>query len=195
MRESEFRALAGYPQALSFGGRDWAVRKDGLAALLRYTRAAGDARSEMSEGLQRSRVLAAAHHLIEDCVSEFGAFSEKALTVRPDDMDIIEIVNCLFRFYCCRSHWSAMRLLGYVAGNMSEIDGKLLHAGGKGLAGFSAREACNLALAMCLEGRDEEDRMFFMEDLEFEGDPDGEAIKAVRQMQRDKREREASLGG
>lgn len=195
MRESEFRELAGYPQALSFGGREWKVRKDRLAALLRYTRAAGAARDEMNEGSQRSRVLAAAHHLIEDCVTEFAEFSEAAMKVRPDDMGIIEIVNALFRFYCCRSHWSAMRLLGYIAGNMAEIDGKLLHAGGRGLAGFSAREACNLALEMCLEGRDQEDRMFFMEDLEFEGDPDGEAIKAVRQMQKDKREREASLGG
>jgi hypothetical protein len=140
-------------------------------------------------------MLAAAHRLIEDCIPDFAGLSAAAVDARPGDGDILEFVNSLFRFYCCRSHWSAMRLLGYIAADMGEVDGKLLLAGSRGLAGFSAREACNLALAICVEGRNDEDKMFFMEDLEFEGDPEGEAMKAVRQMQADKKAREESLGG
>lgn len=195
MRESEFRELAGYPQALKFAGRDWAVREEaGLLALVRYTRAATRAKGQPDEAA-RVAVLGAAHHLIEDCVTDFPEFGEAAFTARPRDKDIIAVVTALFRFYCCRSHWSAMRLLAHVAENMGELDGKLLMAGGRGLAELSAREACNLALAMCLEGRNEEDRKYFLDDLEFEGDPEGEAMKAVRQMQADRKAREEVLDG
>lgn len=195
MREREFRDLAGYPPALRFAGRDWDTRDEGgLGALLRYTRAAAAAKGA-PEAAQRVMILSAAHRLIEDSITSFADFSEAAFTARPADEDILEVVAALFRFYCCRSHWSAMRLLGYVTASMAEIDGKLLLAGGPGLAGLSAREACNLALAICIDGRNDEDRMFFLEDLEFEGDPEGEAMKAVRQMQADRKEREGILGG
>jgi hypothetical protein len=196
MREREFRELAGYPQALAFAGRDWEAREDaGLGALLRYTRAAGAAQGQQAPGAQRTAILAAAHRLIKDCVVQFGEFSAAAFSARPADEDILGIVAALFRFYCCRTHWSAMRLLGYVSANMGEVDGKLLLAGGRGLAELSAREACNLALAICIDGRNDEDRMFFLEDLEFEGDPEGDAMKAVRQMQADRKAREGILGG
>jgi hypothetical protein len=51
------------------------------------------------------------------------------------------------------------------------------------VARLSAREACNLALAILLDGRDEEDRAIFLQDLNYEGNPDAEAMALVRQMQ------------
>jgi hypothetical protein len=69
-----------------------------------------------------------------------------------------------------------------MAGELNEFDGKALLRSGRGIAGLSAREACNLALAICLDGRDEEDRAFFLEDLNYEGNSEDEAMAMVRQM-------------
>ena len=77
---------------------------------------------------------------------------------------------------CARGFWPAMRLLGFLAGSLEEIDGQLLRSSGRGIASFTAREACNLALAICLDGRDEESRQEFYDDLNYEGSPDAEAL-------------------
>jgi hypothetical protein len=191
MLESEMRELSGHggPAQVSFAGKSWAVRADGLAALLRYAQAG------MAPPEEHRSPLAAMHRLLEDCITDFAGFSAAAFSSRVQDEEILDAARQLTRLYCARSHWEATRLIGFLAASLEELDGRLLLATGRGMASLSAREACNLAVTVCLEGRTEEDRDIFMEDLKFEGDPEGDALAAVRQMTADRKAREAEAAG
>lgn len=116
----------------------------------------------------------------------------EAFGAKADIEQIVAVSHQAVEFYCARNYWPAMRLIGYVADSLEEMDGNLLRDGGRGLASLTAREACNLALAVCLDGRSEEDRDIFLEDLNYEGNPEAEALALVRQMQADSK---AAAGG
>lgn len=179
MTEEELRELAGYggPAEVSFLGETWKLHGDGLAALIRYARAA------TLEG----GALAAAYRFLAGTITDFTAFQRAAIYGKAQEDDITALTHAIIEHYCARGHWPAMRLIGLIGAGMEEIDGKLLLASGRGVAGLSAREACNLALTLYLEGRDEEDRGFALEDLNYEGNPEGEALKLLRQMQAEKK--------
>lgn len=190
MNEAELRDLAGVPPEpeVRFLGQAWKIRDDGLAPLIRYILAT------RSDNPEEPVSLSAVHRLLEDCVIDFSAFSNAAIDGRAGLSDLLPVVDGLVRFYCCRNPWPALRLLGYVAGSLDELDGQLIRAGGRGLAQLSAREACNVALAACLDGRNEEDRDIFLEDLNYEGSPEAEALAQLRAMQR-LQKREVMDGG
>jgi hypothetical protein len=126
--------------------------------------------------------MSALYRLLEDCVIDFAGFSAAAFDAKAEVEEMQDLAKKLTEFYCARNFWPASRLIGYVAGSLDEMDGQMLRSSGRGLASLSAREACNLALAMCLEGRDEDGRQEFLIDLDYEGNPDAEALELVRQM-------------
>lgn len=192
--EAGFRALAGHPSpALTFMGREFALREDGgLVPLLRYAQTVSAHPGDGAEAQEAA--LAASYHLLEDTVVEFRELADLAFRAKAQFSDITAAISCVAAFYCARNHWAGMRLIGHVAANMEEIDGQLLRAGGRGLAGLSAREACNLALAILLDGREEEDRAVFLQDLNYEGNPEAEALALVRQMQAARAATEAADG-
>jgi len=187
MREAELRDLAGLgPTAeVTFMGDFYQIRDDGLAALIRF------ARATTTDNPEQTIPLDAIYRLLEDCLIDFGSFATRALSARAGIKEIGEVMDQLVAWYCARNHYPAMRLIGFIAGNMEEIDGQLIKAGGRGLAALSAREACNVALAICLEGRSEDDRTVFLEDLNYEGDPASEALAQLRQMQASQRKAQA----
>jgi hypothetical protein len=178
--EDELRELAGYPgpPEVTFAGQQWKVRSDPLAALLRYVLA--DIKAKPEEDAE-GPALAAMHRLLEDCLVDFPAFSAAAFTAKVTFDDIQAVAKAVIEYTCARNFWPAMRLLGYLAGSLEEIDGNLLRTSARGLTSLTAREACNLALAVCLEGRDEESRQEFFIDLSYEGSPEAEALAALRE--------------
>jgi hypothetical protein len=181
--EDGLRELAGFggPAQLTFMGETFPVRSDALVPLLRFA-GSGPGEDTVTEEQVQNIALAAMYRLLEDCVQDFPRFENTAFTAKAGLDDIIAAVQHLVEFYCARTHWPARRLLGFIASNLDEFDGKALMHTGRGIAGLSAREACNLALAMCLDGRDEESRTTFLEDLNFQGNPEAEAQAMVRAM-------------
>jgi hypothetical protein len=156
--EDELRELAGYPgpPEVTFAGQQWKVRSDPLAALLRYVLA--DIKAKPEEDAE-SPALAAMHRLLEDCLVDFAAFSAAAFAAKVTFDDIQAVAKAVIEYTCARNFWPATR----------------------GLTSLTAREACNLALAVCLEGRDEESRQEFFIDLSYEGSPEAEALAALRE--------------
>lgn len=192
--ESEIRDWLGYGEpVLPFMGEEFAIRDDGLIPLLRYARTTAAHPGDDDEAQQTH--MGSMHRLLDDCVMDFAGLQQHGFRQKAQMSDIVGSVNFLISFYCARKHWAAMRLIGYVAENFEELDGQLIRNTGQSLARLSAREACNLALAILLDGREEEDRIVFMEDLNYEGNPGAEALAMVRQMQADKRAREEAAGG
>jgi hypothetical protein len=193
--ESEIRSLLGYPEVtqLVFMGRKYKIKANGLVPLLRYAQS-GQGREihQISEQEQSQIAMTAMYRLLEDCVTDFQAFGAEAFDGKAGMADVELMVRGLVEFYTCRKHWPAMRLMGYVRSNLEEMDGNLIKTSGRGVASLSAREACNLALALCLDGRDEEQREEFLVDLNYEGNADAEALALVRAMQA---AREARDGG
>lgn len=183
MTEEEARALAGYSSepVIPFLGKDWTIRDDGMFALLEY----------VSADTEKRKPLAIVFKLLEMTVTDFPSFGDHAQARKAKELDIVAATEYLIEFYCARPKWPAIRLLRYIAVNFNEIDGMHLRGGGAGLASLSVREACNLALAILLEGRNQDDREVFLEDLNYDGDPEGDALALVRQMQRDKAAAEA----
>jgi hypothetical protein len=158
--------------------------------LLRFA-GSGPGKETATDEEAQTVAMAAMYGLLEECVTDFPRFCETALSAKAVMGDITAVMQRLIEFYCARSHWPARRLLGFMAGDLNEFDGKALMRSGRGIAGLSAREACNLALAICLDGRDEEDRAYFLEDLNYEGNPEEEAMAMVRQMMAAKAEASA----
>jgi hypothetical protein len=177
--------LLGYgTPEITFLGRAFTIRPDGLIPLLRYARTTmGKPDQVLTDSEAENVAMAASHRLLDDCVEDFGAFAALALDGKADSGDITAAVAGLASYYCARSHWAGMRLIAYLAANLDEVDGQLIRAGGRGVASLSAREACNLALAILLDDRSEEDRTIFLDDLNYEGNPEAEALAMVRQMQ------------
>jgi hypothetical protein len=189
--EAELRVLAGISaQAeVCFLDEQWEIREDGLAALLRY--ALGSASDNPEAGMP----LAVIYELFEACLTDFRGFGLRAMDARAEMGDLTPVIHQLVSWYCARDYWPAMRLIGFIAANLDEVDGQLIRAGGRGIASLSAREVCNVALAACLDGRNEEDREAFMMDLEYEGDPESEALQQLRMFQAEqKAAREAADG-
>lgn len=195
MTEDELRELNGTPAAplVSFMSQEFKLRDDGLAALIRFAR--GGSEIDLEAGVP----LHVIYRFLEDTILDFGAFDRTALQTRATMDDLAPVVNFIISWYCGRSHWSAMRLIGFIARNLEEVDGNLLRTGGRGVRDLSPREACNLALSICLEGRNEEDREVFMQDLMYEGDAAGEALRQLREFQAQqkaaKEAAEAAQGG
>lgn len=192
--ENSIRELLGYggPPEIIFAGEKFQIHPDGLVPLLRYARSAPaeDEQMKLTEEQEDQLTLASAHHFLEDCIINFGSFSELAMTAKADMEEINETVIHLVRYYTCRSHWSALRLLRALTSSFEEIDGQLLRSTGRSVAGLTAREACSLMLAICLENREEEDRVAFLEDLEYEGNAEGQALAQARKMMQERLERE-----
>lgn len=182
--EDGYRELRGYagPPELTFMGETFRFRSGDLVALLRYAGTQPGDDDKTDEDVQ-SLALAAMYRLLEDCVEDFPRFAAVAISAKADVNDVIAAVQRIIEFCCARSHWPARRLLATIAVKLDEFDGNALMRSGRGLSGLSPREACNLALAISLDGRDEEDRAMFLEDLNYEGNPEAEAMAMVRKMQ------------
>lgn len=194
MTEDELRELAGYPgpPEITFAGMQWKIRSDPLAALLRYVLADMKSKPEGDDDGRKS--LAAMHQLLEDCLVDFTAFSAAAFMAKVTFEDVQAAARALIEYTCARNFWPAMRLLGYLAGSLEEIDGTLLRTSARGLTSLTAREACNLVLATCLEGRDADSREEFFIDLSYEGSPEAEALAALREYRAAQQEQEAGDG-
>ncbi len=192
MTEDELRELAGYGGAaeVSFAGQQWKIADDPLFALLRYALAGVKAEPD-----DASESFAALYRLLEGCLADFAGFSEAAFTAKSSLEDVQAAGRCVVEHCCARGYWPALRLLGVLASSLEEIDGTLLRMTGRGLSTLTAREACNLALATCLEGRDEEAREEFFIDLNYEGSPEAEALAALKEYREQQRKMEAPVMG
>lgn len=181
MTEDEIRELMGFggPREVGFAGQQWKIHGDCLFPLLLYARAGLKSGPEGNE----ANGLAALHELLEGTLVDFAGFSTAAYLAKADLEDIQALGRRVVELSCARGFWPSMRLLGYIASSLDEFDGLSLRGSGRGIAGLSAREACNLALAICLDGRDEEARESFFEDLNYEGSPDAEALAMLREYQ------------
>lgn len=181
MTEDEIRELMGFggPREIVFAGQQWKIRDDCLSPLLIYAQSGIKAGPEGKGG----DGLAALHQLFESCLVDFAAFSLAAYESKATLDEVQAVGRRIVELSCARGFWPSMRLLSYIIASLAEFDGMVLRSGGRGLAGLSAREACNLALAICLDGRDDESREEFFTDLNYEGSPDAEALAALRQMQ------------
>jgi len=184
MTEAELRELMGFgtKAEVQFGGRTWEIEPEAFGPLLRYIRVT--LRSQRSTEQEKSKdlQLAALYGLLEGCMSDFRGFARAAFESKATLEDLVGVSKALVEFYCARPYWPALRLLTFLASSLEEFDGDFLRRSGRGIASLSAREACNLALAICLDGRNEEDREAFYEDLNYEGSPEADAMEMVRKM-------------
>lgn len=138
--------------------------------------AAGEAPTEQAG-------LAAAHWLLEDCLADFRAFSEAAIAGKALAEDIHTVVERIVEVLTARPALAGLRLLRHVASNLAELDGRLLLAGGRGIAALSVREVCNAAYAKMLDEVDPERRAEWIESLYLDYSPEERALEMVRQMQ------------
>lgn len=138
--------------------------------------------------------LAAAHWLLEDCVSDFRAFENAALAGKASSGDVHAAVERVVEVQTARPPLAGLRLLRHVTGNLAELDGLLLLAGGGGIAALSAREVCNICYAKLLGETDPEHRAEWVEGLYLDYNPEEQAMEQVRQMQADRAAREEAGG-
>lgn len=163
-------------RAVSFLDGQYAVTGTGLAALLRY--AGGDPEAT---GQQQ---MAATHRVLQECLDsqDWPRFQEAAVYGKASASDVAGVIYQLVEIHTARPWRAGMRLLGYAAGHLAELDGTLLAETGRGLADLTPRQLCNLVFARLIAGKDEEQRAEFIEDLYLDFDPEAEAREKVLQM-------------
>jgi len=182
--EDELRVLGGAELpagVVTFAGEEFALAGDGLAALIAFVRVPAEQDGEGGTSL------AAIYELLSRVVTDFPRFERAAFSTRAGIGEVGGLVAPVVSWYCGRSHWPAYRLLGFLAHNLEEIDGQLIRAGHGGVVTLSARQACNVALAICLDGRSDDDRDAFMMDLNYEGDAADDALARLREWQRERK--------
>lgn len=184
MTEDELRELMGFGSeaTVAFGGRDWEIKPEAFASLLGYIRTTLKSQKSTEREFSRDTQLSALYGLLEGCITDFDGFAQAVFASKAGLEELMEVAKHLVEFYCARPYWPALRLLTFLANSLDEFDGDFLRRSGRGIATLSAREACNLALATCLDGRSEEDREAFYEDLNYEGSPEADAMEMVRKM-------------
>lgn len=185
--QAEHEGVAHAREAV-FCGERYPVTRISLVALLRYasTKRGGD------DGGQAA--MAAAHRVLQDCLdpSCWPEFQEAAIRSKITVEQVSDVIQQIIEIHTAQPWRAAMRLLGYAAHNLAELDGTLLADTGRGLADLTPRQLCNIVLARLLGGLDEEKRAEFLEDLYLDFDPESEAMKQVQQMIADK---EAAANG
>jgi sulfur relay (sulfurtransferase) DsrC/TusE family protein len=142
-------------------------------------------------------MLAASHRLLQDTLvtAAWDEFAAAAMAGKAQMDQISDVIRHVVEEYTAWKYWPAMRLLGWTAAHLPERDGTAL-MNGRSLAGLSPRQACNLAFATLLAGHENpEDRDTFTEDLMFDGNPEADAMAAVREMQRAQQAQEEAAGG
>lgn len=184
MTEGELRELMGFGSIakVTFADRDWEITPEAFGPLLRYIRTTLKSQASTEREHSRDIQLSALYGLLEGCVVDFHGFALVMFETKAGLEGLMEVTRQLVEFYCARPYWPALRLLTFLASSLDEFDGDFLRRSGRGIATLSAREACNLALAICLDGRSEEDRDAFYEDLNYEGSPEADAMEMVRRM-------------
>jgi hypothetical protein len=202
----EIQALAaGVPAArqVSFGGQPYRLARPALPPLIRYILASRPPQDPALTAGQADRqhgtaILAASHRLLQDTLdpAAWDGFAAAALAGKAGMDQITGVLRAVVEENTAWKYWPAMRLLGWLTQNLPERDGVAL-AAGRGLAEMSPRQACNAAYATLLAGQENpEARDTFIEDLMFEGNPEGDAMAAVRAMQRAQQaQQEEAAGG
>lgn len=176
--EESLRRLQGtaegvpHSRVVPFLGGEYQAAEDATFALLQY---AGSAAQQEQ--------MAATYVLLEHCLApQWGEFQEAALRGKASAGDIDVVVQRLVEIYVARPWRPGLRLLGYAAANLMELEGVLLNGTGRDLATLSVRQICNLVYAQLLAGKDKEQRDEFIEDLYLDFDPEAEAMAKVRAM-------------
>lgn len=184
------------PRSVPFLGRDFPVR-DGelLAPLLAYIQAGRESLS-LPEGSQQraNRQMAAAYELLATCVEprQWPRFEQLALEGKAREEDIAAAIKALVSMLTGRADYVGSKLLTWVVANLGEVEGHLLLAAGRGLAGLTPRQACNLAYASITQGMDEEQREQFAEDLLAPEDPEQAALEKALAMIEARKKAEAN---
>jgi hypothetical protein len=204
MGEREFHQLqadaAGVPcrRVVPLAGRWFALRKPRLPVLLRYLAASmprtdpaeamvmgGAAAAEREEQHHQTVMFAAMHRLLEESIraSDWPGLQDTALASKAGTGPVLALVRAVVEEQTAWPYWPAVRLLGYLAGSLAERDGDMLREG-RSLAALTPRQACNRTYSVLLAQRQsEEDRDQFKDDLFFDGNPEADALAAVRAMQ------------
>jgi hypothetical protein len=173
--EAQARATTiAHDRVVSFFGEQYDVTGTGLVALLRYAGQRKDPTGQVA--------LAAVHRILEESLGDFTRFQNAAIEHKATPEQVMAVVCDIVEIHCARPWRAALRLLGYCAGSLAELDGKLLLTTGRGIGALTPRQLCNLAYAQLLDGRDEEQREEFTEDLYLDYDPEDEARKQVLAM-------------
>lgn len=156
----------------------------------------GDALGGEDEGLPNEQSsLSAAHCLLEDTVLDFRAFSEAALAGKAMAKDVHSAVERIIEVNTARPALAGLRLLRHVAGNLSDLDGRLLLAGGQGIRALSVRETCNACYVYLYDRVDDERKAEWVESLYLDYSPEDRALEMVRRMQADRRRKQEEAGG
>lgn len=186
LAEEDLRALQAEHEALvhdcrvafgrvvDFGGERFEVTGTALVPMLRYAGQRKDASGQVA--------LASVHRILEECLDDFRRFQDTALRIKATMEEITEIVQQVIEIHCAYPWQAALRLLGYAVMNLGELEGHQLAQSGHGLGDLTPRQLCNLCLTLLIEGRDEEQRAEFLEDLYLDFDPDSEARRQVLEM-------------
>lgn len=158
----------------------------GLIPLLRYIGKAQHAPEDEQAAGQAQ--LAAMHELLEACVAPgaWQAFEAHCIDAKASTADISPAIETVISLYTARPYWAGLRLLASTVDRLGELDGMVLRGTGRGLASFTAREVCNLMLTLLLEGKDEEERAFLLEDLYLPYSPEALALENVKRMMADR---------
>lgn len=186
---------------ITFLDARYAVITDGtLAPLLRYCaagqlpareRARLESLGEPAKEPGQQAILAASYSLLEDCLADFSDFSAAAFAGKVAGDDVQQAVMRVIEVITARPAMAGLRLAHDATASFAELDGILLLAGGRGVAGMSAREVCNTVFARRLSEQDPELRAEWVEGLYLDYDPQSQALQMVRQMQADRAAREA----
>ena len=184
LTEEELRLLQadveGVPhlRVVTFLGRRYPVTGAALVAMLRY------AVGSHGKGASEQFAMAAAHRVLQECLDPacWPDFQESAILGKARAEQVFDVVQQVVEIHTARPWRAGLRLLGYAAANLAELDGTLLATTGRGMGDLTPRQLCNLVLAQLLKGRDEEQRAEFLEDLYLDFDPEEEARSKVYQM-------------
>ena len=169
-----------HDRQVTFCGGTYPVTRISLVGLLRY--------ASTKRGDSDQAQMAAAHRVLEDCLdpSCWPDFQEAAIRRKVTVDQVGEVIQQIIEIHPAQPWRAAMRMLGYAAYNLAELDGTLLAETGRGLADLTPRQLCNIVLARMLAGLDAEKRAELLEDLYLDFDPENEALKKVQQMIADK---------
>jgi hypothetical protein len=200
-------ALEGVPTELEvkFLGHSYPVSgKLPLIAILRYAATGSGTPAQRAEAEtlgddgkyshpSDQAMMAATYQFLSECMTHevFGSFQEAAIRGKVSVEEITDTLSQAISALAARPWRAALRLLRVAALDFAQVDGELLLAGGPGLVGLSIRQVCNVIFAREYARIDEDHRAEWVEELYLDRDPEGDALAMVRQMQRDRKLREA----
>ena len=177
---------------LEFLGESYDLRMDGgLVAVLRFASLAVQKKDDEDAGFAQ---LVATHRFLSECIQpdDWPFFQESAITGKASEDDVAQAARRMIEILTARPSHAGLRLLGWAAGNLGELDGQLLRGTGTLLSSLSPRQLCNYIFSARLDGMEELERKDFIEDLNAEVTAEQKALNQALEHISKLREQEAA---